>query len=135
MSAQPPRFDVTEVDIARVVASFYAKVRVHPELGPVFAAHVTDWPKHEAKIARFWQNAILHRRVYDGNPMVVHAATGDVQPAMFEPWLSLFDSVLKGQLAPVPAAAWSELAHRIGRGLRSGLEAARAPAGSVPRLR
>ena len=38
----PPRFDITRDEIARVVAAFYARIRQHPGLGPVFAAHVTD---------------------------------------------------------------------------------------------
>lgn len=117
----PPRFPVSDTQIASVVAEFYACIREHPGLGPVFASHVTDWPTHEAKIASFWRNAILFERGYDGNPMAVHRAAGNVRPGMFDIWLGLFDSVLRRQLPPEPAAQWSELAHRIGRGLRFGL--------------
>lgn len=116
-----PRFPVTAAQIDTVVADFYASIRDHPVLGPVFAAHVTDWPEHEAKIARFWRNAILFERAYDGNPMAAHAAAGNVRPGMFTPWLELFDRVLRRNLPPEAAAAWSALAHRIGRALRSGL--------------
>ena len=124
----PPRFDISPDQIAHVVATFYASVRQHPGLGPVFAAHVTDWPAHEAKIARFWRNAILYERSYDGNPMQAHKAAGDVRPGMFEPWLGLFDQVLARQLPQETAAAWSSLAHRIGRALRMGLiETANGP--------
>ena len=118
----PPRFAITDAQIAAVVASFYASVRSHPGLGPVFAAHVTDWPAHEAKITRFWRNAILHERSYDGNPLAVHRAAGNVHARMFEVWLGLFDSVLRRELAPDTAAAWSALAHRIGRGLMFGMQ-------------
>ena len=38
----PPRFDIAPDQIARVVATFYACIREHPGLGPVFAAHVAD---------------------------------------------------------------------------------------------
>ncbi len=130
-SALPPRFPVTPAQINSVVASFYEAIRQHPGLGPVFAAHVTNWPEHEAKIARFWRNAILMERSYDGNPMQVHRAAGDVKAAMFDVWLGLFDSVLRRELPAPLAAAWSELAHRIGRGLRLGLE----PAAGPPSLR
>lgn len=130
-SALPPRFPVTPAQIDFVVASFYEAIRQHPGLGPVFAAHVTNWPEHEAKIARFWRNAILMERSYDGNPMQVHRAAGDVKAAMFDVWLGLFDSVLRRELPAPLAAAWSELAHRIGRGLRLGLE----PAAGPPSLR
>lgn len=129
-NALPPRFAITPDQIALVVAEFYAVIRQHPGLGPVFAAHVTDWPAHEAKIARFWRNAILHERSYDGNPFAVHQAAGNVRPQMFEIWLGLFDSVLNRNLPADLAQGWSALAHRIGRGMRMGLEL-----GGVPALR
>ncbi|EKD60215.1 MAG: hypothetical protein ACD_54C00880G0001, partial [uncultured bacterium] len=33
------RFPITPAEIEAVVAEFYAVVRTHPGLGPVFAAH------------------------------------------------------------------------------------------------
>ena len=107
--------------IQTVVAQFYARVRVDLVLGPVFAAHVKDWTAHEAKIELFWRNALLLERCYNGNPMQVHIAAGDVKSDHFAVWLSLFDTVLEQEL-PLPLAdAWSALAHRIGRGLSYGL--------------
>ena len=123
----PPRFDITPDQIDRVVAAFYASVRQHGVLGPVFARHVTDWPAHEAKIARFWRNAILHERSYDGNPMAVHRAAGNVLPGMFTPRLALFDATLRAELPETTAAQWSALAHRIGRGLSLGLQVQEGP--------
>lgn len=120
-SALPPRFAITPEEIALVVEDFYDAIQRHPGLGPVFAAHVTDWPAHKAKIAAFWRNAILMERGYDGNPLAVHRAAGTVRPGMFTPWLGLFDSVLARNLPPETAAAWSALAHRIGRSLAFGL--------------
>lgn len=128
----PPRFDITPDQIARVVATFYASVREHPGLGPVFAAHVTDWPAHEEKIARFWRNAILNERDYDGNPLAAHRDAGNVRLPMFAVWLGLFDSVLRQELPPDTAEAWSTLAHRIGRSLMFGLQFAE---GAPPSLR
>ncbi len=118
----PPRFPVTATQIDRVVTRFYAVVRADPQIGPIFAAHVTDWPVHEAKISRFWRNAILFEREYDGNPMQVHMKAGNVMPGHFAPWLDLFDTVLAAELSEDTAKAWSALAHRIGRGLCYGLE-------------
>lgn len=128
-NALPPRFPITAAQIDAVVAEFYAVIRTHPGLGPVFASHVRDWPAHEAKIARFWRNAILFERSYDGNPLMVHRNAGNVHGPMFEVWLGLFDSVLRRELPPDLAQAWSDLAHRIGRGLRMGMgEGAGPPA-------
>lgn len=117
----PPRIPVTEEQIDRVVARFYHRVRAHPALGPVFAAHVDDWPAHEEKIGRFWRNALLFQRVYDGNPMQVHKAAGNVRAQHFPVWLGLFDDTLSRELPAQTALAWSTLAHRIGRGLSYGL--------------
>jgi hemoglobin len=129
----PPRIPVTEAQIDRVVSSFYARVRVHPALGPVFAVHVTDWPHHQEKIGRFWRNALLLQRCYDGNPMQVHRAAGDVKAQHFPVWLSIFDTVLAEELPQHLAQAWSALAHRIGRGLSFGLPQNRETS-SVPYL-
>jgi len=93
---------------------------------------VTDWPAHEEKIARFWRNAILHERIYDGNPLAAHRDAGNVRLGMFEVWLGLFDSVLTRELPVETAAQWSALAHRIGRGLMFGLQGA---TGAPPSLR
>ncbi|CUH67606.1 Group 3 truncated hemoglobin ctb [Thalassovita gelatinovora] len=135
MTALPPRFDVTRDDIERVVTSFYALVRQHPGLGPVFAAHVTDWPDHEDKIVRFWANAILHERGYDGNPVQVHRDAGNVRPGMFEIWLALFDLTLRTELRPDQAASWSAMAHKIGRSLRAAVVEKMQGPGGVPILR
>ncbi len=129
----PPRFPITADDIDKVVARFYTAIRAHPGIGPIFATHVSDWPAHEAKIARFWRNAILFERGYDGNPMQVHLCAGNVKPAHFAPWLVLFDQVLSQELPDETAQAWSMLAHRIGRGLRFGLES--YTPGAIPNLR
>ena len=129
------RFAITAEEIDAVVAAFYAAVRRHPMLAPVFAAHVEDWPAHEAKIARFWRNAILLEGGYDGNPMAVHKAAGNVHPGMFDGWLALFDATLTHELPPETAAQWSALAHRIGRGLRYGLVDSAKTASGVPLLR
>ena len=134
-TALPPRFAVTRPEIDRVVAAFYAAVRQHPGLGPVFAVHVTDWPAHEARVADFWANTILHERSYEGSPVEAHVKAGNVRPGMFETWLALFDQTLKAELTPEKAAAWSALAHRIGRSLRAAVVDREKLPGGVPKLK
>lgn len=131
----PPRFDVTEAEIRRVVASFYAAVRRHEVLGPIFAEHIDDWSRHEARIARFWMGAILYRAGYTGSPMRAHQAAGNVRPEHFAIWLDLFDAALHRSLPPWTAAAWSALAHRIGQGLRAGVGNMDAGRDGPPMLR
>lgn len=130
----PPRFPISSDQVDRVVAVFYAAVRRHEVLGPIFANHVTDWPAHEARIAAFWRNAIMYERGYDGNPMRVHMAAGDVRAEHFDDWLMLFDATLIRELPRETAQAWSQLVHRIGAGLRMGVQDLRHP-GGAPILR
>lgn len=130
----PPRLAITAGQIDQVVTVFYAAIRRHEVLGPVFARHVKNWPEHEEKISNFWKKAILHQPLYDGNPMRVHMAAGDVRADHFPLWLALFDETLRRTLPPEPARAWSALAHRIGRGLRMGVEDLRQPVDGPPRL-
>lgn len=128
------RFEITAEDISRVVAVFYARVRGHDVLGPVFAAHVSDWPEHEEKIAGFWRNAILRERSYSGNPMRVHVSRPDVKAEHFPLWLGLFHEVLRAQLPAQTALQWGALADRIGEGFRTGIVAMRQPKDQPPKL-
>jgi hemoglobin len=120
------RFPVTEAQIDRVMIGFYTRVRRHPELGPVFTAHIGDtdaeWDDHIAKITRFWRNAILRDPVYDGNPMQVHMQAQDVKATHFTPWLGLFKEVLHRELPEDMAQAWLLLAERIARGFKIQLQ-------------
>ena len=120
--------------IETLVPAFYAAVRADAVLGPIFAEHVTDWPEHEARIGRFWRNAIQRERVYDGSPMLAHRDAGDVRAEHFPVWLALFDAVLARTLPADAAAAWSAMAHRIGRALSMGVTDARQARGTAPRL-
>jgi len=135
----PPRFPISAAQIDEVVARFYARIRQHPELGPVFFASIPDeaekWAAHEAKIASFWRNAIMFEREYNGNPQRVHSMRPMVKPAHFSLWLGVFDEVLAETLPAGLAKSWSVLAHRIGAGLRMGVVASQQREGMPPILR
>lgn len=124
---------ITDAQIKAVVAAFYAAVRDDPSLGPVFAAHVTDWPAHEAVVVSFWRKAMGRGGSYDGRPAEAHARAGNVRPGMFDIWLGLFDATLHAHLTPAQAAEWSALAHRIGAPLRAAVSGA-TRRGQVPDL-
>jgi hemoglobin len=125
----PPRIALSRCQIEKVVKHFYARVRTDDVLGPLFIGILSKdaaiWEAHEAKIANFWANAILHERSYDGNPMLVHSGISAIEPSMFTNWLALFDETLSDHLPTDLALQWSTLAHRIGRGLRFGVETSR----------
>ena len=137
--ALPPRFPISAAQIDDVVTRFYARIRQHDVLSPVFFASIPDeaprWEHHEEKIGRFWRNAILHERSYSGNPQHMHSMRPMIKPEHFALWLALFDEVLEETLPANLAASWSALAHRIGAGLRMGVVANQQREGGVPRLR
>lgn len=130
----PPRFGVSRQEIAEIVRAFYARVRQDDVLGPIFSNHVDDWSAHEEKITRFWASAILHERSYVGNPMQIHKDAGDVDPEHFQVWLALFDETLRDHPSDQDMQQWSQLAHRIGRGLTMGLADQRRPGHAAPIL-
>ncbi|MCK0142659.1 group III truncated hemoglobin [Aliiroseovarius sp. F20344] len=131
-------FDISRDEIDEVLATFYARIRRHPELGPIFNGHVgttdAEWDTHIALITRFWRGAILREPGYEGNPMRAHMQAGNVRPEHFTPWISLFEDVATDKLPPQTARAWIALVHRIGRGLRMGVEDIARPAEDVPSL-
>ena len=139
VSVRKPRVPVTHADIDKVVGKFYERVRGHPLLGPIFFASISHdpdlWRDHEAKIARFWANALLYENQYSGNPMMVHAGISAIKPQHFDIWLGLFEQTLFSVLEHEPALLWSEMARRIGRGLKLGIEQARQRSGQPPSLR
>lgn len=81
----PPRFPSPRTIDRGGRRGLYAAIRRHEVLYPIFAGHVTDWPEHEEKIARFWKNAILYERNYDDSRMQAHMQAGDVQAAHSRP--------------------------------------------------
>ena len=132
----PAKIDISRDDIATVVKQFYAAVRNDPDLGPVFAHSIQPqaWTEHEAKIVRFWANAILYEKDYSGNPFLVHRAQGHIKPEHFEIWLNLFQKTLNTVLPPIQAMQFNNLAQRIGASLKMGLQGTRAQARGVPNL-
>ena len=87
---------ISEEYINHLVDSFYEKVMVHPELGPVFNARISDWGPHLAKMKLFWGSIMLRTSLYEGKPMQTHLGLRDLaSPELFDSWLTLFESVLR----------------------------------------
>lgn len=141
MNASHPmqRFDMTSGDIDRLISAFYAQIRTHDQLGPIFNDAVgedkAEWQAHETKIASFWRNALLMDRGYSGNPMMVHMMNPNIQAEHFPIWLELFREVAFRVLDHEKASNISALADRIGRGLSFGIANARQSHDAPPILR
>ncbi len=113
---------VTEDMIRTLVDAFYDKVRVDPELGPIFARHIPgDWGPHLAKMYDFWSSVTLMTGRYHGTPMAAHAPL-PIEAAHFQRWLALFRQTAT-EVCPAPAAAlFVDRAERIAQSLQLGLD-------------
>ncbi len=103
--------------LLQLLRYFYADVRQHQEIGPIFAAHVGDWPAHLEKIADFWSNITGGPLLYNGAMPVKHFPLG-LEPRHFEAWLDLWRRHCRARLAAPEAAELIEAAEGIGERLR-----------------
>lgn len=117
----------TRAEIQQLVNDFYAQIRLHPELGPIFQAHIHDWPKHLNVMVEFWSSILLKTGSFSGSPMVKHAALPQLSSHLFEQWLELFkktcDELSNRNMAD---AAWL-FAQRIARSLWMGYQIQQQP--------
>ena len=116
--SHPPELD--EARIALLVDRFYAKVRRHPELGPVFNAAVHDWGDHQRTLTSFWASVALKHGTYRGNPMAKHHGH-PIRHEHFDQWLALWRETTAEVLSPEDATLFDHYAERIGQSLRYGL--------------
>ncbi len=81
-------------DVKRLVDGFYEKVRLDPQLAPIFDDAIQErWPEHLEKMYRFWQTVLLGDHTYYGSPFAPHAKL-PIQPRHFERWLNLFNQTI-----------------------------------------
>ena len=92
---------------------FYSDVRQHHLLGPIFNAHITDWPTHMAKIGEFWARQTGGPSQYSGGFGSAHLPLG-IQAAHLNQWLGLWEFNCRRQLSQAEAEEMIQLAHRIG---------------------
>ena len=96
---------------------FYADVRQHREIAPIFAAHIGDWPAHLEKIADFWSGVTGGPVLYNGAMPQKHMPLG-LEERHFQAWLGLWARQCRARLAPAEAADLIAAAETIGQRLR-----------------
>ncbi|KEO75724.1 group III truncated hemoglobin [Anditalea andensis] len=97
-----PKQDITSrKDVSFLVRNFYAKVRVHADLGPIFNGIVNDWESHLERLIDFWEIILLNTGPGAGkfNPVKVHKEVDQVtgykiHQALFGHWLEMWFSSL-----------------------------------------
>ena len=111
---------ITESEISTLVDTFYAKVRLDSDIGPIFNAIVGDWPHHLATLKDFWSTVLLTTGRYKGDPMMTHLQL-PLDPEHFSRWLALFAETANEVLTPEHAATVIEKSHRIAQNFKAGI--------------
>ena len=97
---------------------FYADVRQHNTIGPIFNATVSDWPAHIANIADFWGTATGGPPTYRGAMPLKHLPL-QLGQKHFDAWLDLWRRNCRIQLNTPEAEELIALAETIGRRLHT----------------
>jgi hemoglobin len=115
----PPISSLTDDTIALLVDRFYAAIRRHAVLAPIFEAAIApdEWQAHLATMRRFWSSVMLASGAYSGNPVAVHRAVTGLERPMFAQWLALFEATATALFTPELAGAFVAKAHRIATSL------------------
>ena len=115
--------EINEEGIEKLMDIFYAKIRVHKELGPIFNGAVgTDdasWERHKEKIAKFWKTMLLNKNLYMGNPVQPHINLLPFDIKLFDVWLNLFKECLNEVFEEKATNHYYEVADNIGRNFKA----------------
>ncbi len=103
--------------LQQLLRRFYADVRQHRTIGPIFTARIEDWPAHLEKIADFWSGATGGPIRYSGPMPARHVPLG-LEEEHFEAWLDLWERQCRALLPPREAGEMIALAQNIGQRLR-----------------
>lgn len=103
--------------IRELLKYFYADVRQHKEIGPIFNAKISDWPAHLEKIADFWSNATGGPILYSG-PMPLKHVQLMLGEKHFEAWLDLWRRQCRIRLPKLAAEEMIRRAEGIGARLQ-----------------
>lgn len=112
----------TEEEITALVHQFYARIRQHPNLGPIFNAHIDDWPEHLDKLVDFWSSILLRTGRFSGAPMPKHIALPGLSAELFGQWLTLWRSTAAEQANAAMAEQAVTAAERIAQSLWMGYQ-------------
>jgi hemoglobin len=117
------RLGIDESFISDLVENFYARVRAHPLLGPVFEDEIGDqWPPHLAKLKDFWSSVAMNTGRYSGKPFPAHMKLKGITPAHFNVWLAVFRLTLDDLTDNSETVDYfMERAHRISRSFQLGM--------------
>jgi hemoglobin len=105
------------VGLLKLLRYFYADVRQHAEIAPIFAAHIEDWPAHLEKLADFWSGILGGPRLYSGAMPWKHVPL-QLEERHFTAWLGLWSRHSQAHFASAEASELIAAAETIGQRLR-----------------
>jgi hemoglobin len=103
--------------LATLLRHFYADIRQHQLVGPIFNEHIKDWPAHLEVIALFWTRMMGGPSGYSGQMPAKHLNLG-LNSNHFQAWLQLWGFNCRSYLSNREAQEMVRLAHDIGRRLK-----------------
>ena len=112
---------ISEDSIKNLVDTFYRKVRMDEQLGPIFNRAISDWGPHLATMYRFWSSVMLSSGHYKGNPVAKHLVIPGLTPELFTRWLAVFDATCRELFDEDVRAAFRGKAARIAESLKLAL--------------
>ncbi|HVY70899.1 MAG TPA: group III truncated hemoglobin [Verrucomicrobiae bacterium] len=107
--------------LAELLRHFYADVRQHRVIGPIFNAHIHDWPEHIDKVTEFWARQTGGPAVYPGGFAAAHFPLG-LKPIHFVHWLELWEFNCKRHLPVDEAQEMIIKAYQVGEKLAKIME-------------
>ncbi len=127
---QGPLFDRLggRVGIVELVTDFYTRAQQDSVLGPVFAAHVHDWPAHIQTVSDFWSTQTGGPPRYRGG-MGKHLRLG-LQPEHFAAWLALWEENANQKFGPELGAELAVIGRLFAERLQAMARQAQPPPGS-----
>ncbi len=108
--------------LALLLRRFYADVRQHHLIGPIFNRTIHDWPAHLEKIADFWSNVTGGPVRYSGPMPLKHVPLG-LAPEHFGAWLDLWRRHCRTHLPADAATDLIAAAESIGERIRFVIDA------------
>ncbi len=104
-----------------LLRNFYSSLRVHPVLGPIFEAHVSDWPAHLRIVGDFWMLQTGGPADYHGRLLAAHAPLG-LGARHFDFWLAQWRQSCRLHFDAPVAAELIALAEGLAGRMRAALD-------------
>ena len=115
---------IDEPMIQALIHGFYARIRDDALLGPIFDAHIHDWPLHLERMCQFWSSVMLMSGQYHGQPLPRHMPL-PIDARHFDHWLALFETTASEMCPPKAADHFNTRARRIAESLELGIASGR----------